>query len=92
MMLYRGYTTDTIGSDGVSHWIQVGTPRTVGGTPMVTIGHTLVPAAGWHEERSDAVLDVAARIEAMGHTLLAQADTLRAEAAREAAKKAVVTT
>lgn len=86
--LHRGYTSERFGSDGVSYWIQAGEPYTVNGTPMVMLGRTLVPADGWHAERSDAVLEVAARIEQLGHRLLAQADQLRADAAKEA----VVTT
>jgi hypothetical protein len=47
-------------------------------------GGTLVPATGWHAEFSDAVLEAAQRIEALGHRLLAQADRLRVEAAAAA--------
>lgn len=90
--LYKGYTAEAFGESGISYWVQAGEPRTVDGTPMVMLGRTLVPADGWHAERSDAVLEVARSIEQLGHRLLAQADKLRADAAKEAAKEAVVTT
>jgi hypothetical protein len=62
--------------------VQHGEPQTVGGNPMVRLsGGVLVPAAGWHAEFSDAVLEAAQRIEELGHRLLAQADRLRVEAA-----------
>ena len=44
-------------------------------------GGVLVPAAGWHAEHADAVLEAAKRIEDLGHRLLTQAATLRAQAA-----------
>jgi hypothetical protein len=47
-------------------------------------GGVLVPAKGWHAEFSDAVLEAAQRIEALGHRLLSQADRLRVEAAASA--------
>lgn len=89
--LYKGYTAEAFGEAGISFWVQAGEPRTVDGTPMVMLGHSIVPAQGWHTDKAAAVLEVAARIESLGHRLLAQADKLRADAAKESAKKAVVT-
>lgn len=90
--LYKGYTSEAFGESGISYWLQAGEPRTVDGTRMVRLGHSLVLAEGWHADKGAAVLEVAARIEMLGKRLLAQAAKLRQEAAEEAAKKAVVTT
>lgn len=68
--------------EGIGYFVQHGEPHTIGGDPMVKLaGGVLVPAAGWHAEYGDAVLEAAQRIEVLGHRLLAQADKLRAEAA-----------
>ena len=68
--------------EGIGYFVQHGDPHTVGGEPMVRLsGGVLVPATGWHAEFSDAVLEAAQRVEALGHRLLAQADRLRVEAA-----------
>lgn len=68
--------------EGVGYFVQHGQPLTVDSTPMVKLtGGVLVPAAGWHAEHADAVREAAKRIEDLGHRLLAQADTLRAQAA-----------
>lgn len=93
MTLYKGYLADTgIRSDGLGWWMQTGTGLIVDGTQMVEIGHAILNESGWHSDRCDALLDVARQVEQLGHRLLAQADTLRADAAKEAARKAVVTT
>lgn len=90
--LHKGYVTESLRTDGIGWWMQQGEPRTVDGTPMVHVGHAILPADGWHADRSAAVLEVASRIEQLGNRLLAQAERLRADAATEAARKAVVTT
>lgn len=84
--LYKSSVSDHgFNKDGVGYFVQHGEPLTVGGDPMVKLtGGVLVPAAGWHSEFSDAVLEAAQRIEALGHRLLAQADKLRVEAAASA--------
>ena len=70
--------------EGLSYFIQHGEPHTVGGDPMVRLtGGVFVPAKGWHSEFSDAVLEAAHRIEAIVHRLLAQADSLSAQAAKK---------
>jgi len=81
--LYKASVSDhNVGQHGIGYFVQHGQPLTVGGEPMVKLsGGVLVPAKGWHAEHSDAVLEAAQRIEALGHRLLAQADRLRAEAA-----------
>jgi hypothetical protein len=81
--LYKASVSDhNVGKDGIGYFVQYGQPLTVGGEPMVKLsGGVLVPAKGWHAEHSDAVLEAAQRIEALGHRLLGQADRLRAEAA-----------
>ena len=81
--LYKASVSDhNVGKDGIGYFVQYGQPMTVGGEPMVKLsGGVLVPAKGWHSEHSDAVLEAAQRVEALGHRLLAQADRLRAEAA-----------
>jgi hypothetical protein len=81
--LYKSSVTDfNFTREGLSYFVQHGEPQTVGGNPMVKLsGGVLVPAKGWHAEFSDAVLEAAQRIEALGHRLLAQADRLRVEAA-----------
>ena len=81
--LYKASVSDhNVGKDGIGYFVQHGEPLTVGGDPMVKLaGGVLVPAAGWHAEFSDAVLEAAQRIEALGHRLLSQADRLRVEAA-----------
>jgi len=81
--LYKASVSDhQFSQHGVGYFVQYGQPLTVGGEPMVKLtGGVLVPAKGWHAEHSDAVLEAAQRVEALGHRLLAQADRLRAEAA-----------
>lgn len=81
--LYKASVSDhNVGKDGIGYFVQYGQPMTIDGTPMVKLsGGVLVPAKGWHSEHSDAVLEAAQRVEALGHRLLAQADRLRAEAA-----------
>ena len=81
--LYKASVSDhQFSKDGIGYFVQYGQPMTVGGEPMVKLsGGVLVPAKGWHSEHSDAVLEAAQRVEALGHRLLAQADRLRAEAA-----------
>jgi len=81
--LYKATVSDhRVSLEGVSYFIQHGESVTVGGDPMVKLtGGVLVPAKGWHAEFSDAVLEAAQRIEALGHRLLSQADRLRVEAA-----------
>ena len=82
--LYKTTVNDTcLSSNGLGHFTQVGTPRTVDGTPMVQMSHGLFPANGWHATHGDAVLEAAQRIEALGHRLLAQADKMRDEANRQ---------
>ena len=81
--LYKATVSDhRVTLEGVSYFIQHGESVTVGGDPMVKLtGGVLVPAKGWHAEFSDAVLEAAQRIEALGHRLLAQADRIKVEAA-----------
>lgn len=91
--LYQAYVNEfSIKDGGLGWYVQFGEPRTIDGTPMVNLGHAIVPAEGWHASRHAAVNAAASRIEAIGHRLLDQAAKLRDEAATEAAKKAVVTT
>jgi hypothetical protein len=80
--LYRATVGDVqVGKDGLPYYVQQGEPHTIDATPMVRLAHgVLVPAAGWHAEYGDAVLEAAQRIEVLGHRLLAQADRLRVEA------------
>ena len=84
--LYRSSVSDHgFTQEGLGYFVQHGQPHTVGGDPMVRLtGGVLVPAKGWHAEFSDAVIEAAQRIEALGHRLLAQADRLRVEAAASA--------
>ena len=81
--LYKASVSDhQFSQHGIGYFVQYGQPMTIDGTPMVKLsGGVLVPAKGWHSEHSDAVLEAAQRVEALGHRLLAQADRLRAEAA-----------
>lgn len=90
--LYKASVSDhSFTKEGIGYFVQHGEPQTVGGNPMVRLaGGVLVPATGWRAEFSDAVIEAAQRIEAIGHRLLAQADRLRAEAA--ASQKQEVTT
>ncbi len=83
--LYKATISDSqFTREGISYFVQHGEPQTVGGDPMVRLTHgVLVPARGWHAEFNDAVLEAAQRIEALGHRLLAQADSLRAQAAKK---------
>jgi hypothetical protein len=81
--LYKSSVSDHgLTKEGIGYFVQFGEPLTVGGEPMVKLtGGVIVPARGWHAEFSDAVLEAAQRIEALGHRLLSQADRLRVEAA-----------
>jgi hypothetical protein len=83
--LYKASVSDhQFSQHGIGYFVQYGQPLTVGGEPMVKLsGGVLVPAAGWHAEYGDAVLEAAQRIEALGHRLLLQADRLREEAAKK---------
>jgi len=87
--LYKASVSDhNFTKEGVGYFVQHGEPDTHRGTPMVRLSQgVIVPATGWHAEFSDAVLEAAQRVEALGHRLLAQADRLRVEAA--AAKEKV---
>jgi hypothetical protein len=88
--LYKSSVTDhNFTREGLSYFVQHGETLTVGDQPMVRLsGGVIVPARGWHAEFSDAVLEAAQRIEALGHRLLSQADRLRAEAAASKEVKA----
>jgi hypothetical protein len=81
--LYKSSVTDfNFTREGLSYFVQHGETLTVGGDAMVRLtGGVIVPAKGWHADFSDAVLEAAQRIEALGHRLLSQADRLRVEAA-----------
>jgi hypothetical protein len=83
--LYKATISDSqFTREGISYFVQHGEPQTIGGDPMVRLtGGVFVPAKGWHAEFNDAVLEAAQRIEALGHRLLAQADSLRAQAAKK---------
>lgn len=63
---------------GLPVYVSVGTPLAVEGTPHVRVGHgTIVPAAGWHAERRDALTEAATTVEQYARALLLQADKLR---------------
>jgi len=81
--LYKSSVSDHgFTREGLGYFVQHGETLAVGGEPMVKLtGGVLVPAKGWHPQFSDAVLEAAQRIEALGHRLLSQADRLRVEAA-----------
>lgn len=81
--LYKSSVTDHgFTREGLGYFVQHGEPLTVDSELMVKLtGGVIVPARGWHAEFSDAVLEAAQRIEALGHRLLSQADRLRVEAA-----------
>jgi hypothetical protein len=81
--LYKSSVTDfNFTREGLSYFVQHGEALTVDSELMVKLtGGVIVPARGWHAEFSDAVLEAAQRIEALGHRLLSQADRLRVEAA-----------
>lgn len=64
--------------DGLPVYVNVGTPITIDGTPHVRLSHgTIVPAAGWHADRQEALREAAARIETYASALLLQAYRLR---------------
>jgi hypothetical protein len=81
--LYKSSVSDqNFHKEGIGYYVQHGEAMTVDSELMVKLtGGVIVPARGWHTEFSDAVLEAAQRIEALGHRLLSQADRLRAEAA-----------
>ena len=81
--LYKSSVSDHgFTREGLSYFVQHGEPLSVDSELMVRLtGGVIVPARGWHTEFSDAVLEAAQRIEALGHRLLSQADRLRVEAA-----------
>ena len=63
---------------GVSVYMTVGAPITIDDTPHVRLGHgTILPAAGWHADRRDAMTAAASKIESYARALLLQADKLR---------------
>jgi hypothetical protein len=83
--LYKTTVNDTgIRESGLGFFTQYGEPRTVDGTPMVVLPHgVMVPAEGWHADQRGALLEAAQRIVDLGHRLLAQADKLRADTAKQ---------
>jgi len=50
------------------------------GERWAKVSYTLHPADGWHESRSEALLAAADEMQAIGGTLLAQAERLRVDA------------
>ena len=79
--LFKTTVNDSwLNSDGIGHFTQWGTPRTVDGVPMVQMPHGLFPADGWHTSEQESIKHAAQRVEAIGHRLIAQADRMRAEA------------
>lgn len=86
--LYKAMVTDSMfRSDGIGWFSQNGSPQTVDGTPMVRLPHgTLVPAAGWHADRADAIREAADRVEELGRRLITQAGCMRADADKGATK------
>ena len=79
--LFKTTVNDSwLNSDGIGHFTQWGTPRTVDGVPMVQMPHGLFPADGWHASERESIKHAAHRVEAIGHRLLAQADRMRVEA------------
>lgn len=83
--VYKGEVNESwMRPDGLGWYVTFATPRTVDGQPMVQMKHGIFPADGWHADRADAVRDVADRLEQLGHRLLAQAATVRAEADKPA--------
>jgi hypothetical protein len=83
--LYKTTVNDShMRADGLGFFTQCGEPRTIDGTPMVVLPHgVMVPAIGWHADQSGALLAAAQQIVDLGHRLLAQADSLRAQAAKK---------
>jgi hypothetical protein len=81
--LYKSSVSDHgFHKEGLGYYVQHGEALSVDSELMVRLtGGVLVPARGWHADFSDAVIEAAQRIEALGHRLLAQADKLRVEAA-----------
>lgn len=81
MKLHKAYVNDSyMRSDGLGWFVQFGESITVNDKPSVDLGHAIVSADGWHEDRAEAVRDAAYQIEQIGRRLLAQADQMRAEA------------
>lgn len=82
--LFRATVNDSgFHTDGLGWFTQKGDPQTVASTPMVRLSSgVLFPAEGWHSQRSGAIREAADKIESLGHKLLAQAERLRAEAAK----------
>lgn len=84
--VYKGEVNESwMRPDGLGWYVTFATPRTIDGQPMVQMNHGIFPAEGWHADRAAAVRDVAARLEHLGHRLLAQAAKVRAEATTEVA-------
>jgi len=83
--LYKTTVNDfQMRADGIGFFTQHGEPRTVDGTPMVLMSNgVLVPAADWHAELSDALIEAADRVEALGRRLMLQADAMRIEASKK---------
>lgn len=80
MKLHRAYVNDSyMRSDGLGWFVQFGESITVNDKASVDLGHAIVSAEGWHEDRAEAVRDAAYQIEQIGRRLLAQADQMRAE-------------
>lgn len=84
MKLHRGYVNDSyMRSDGLGWFVQFGESITVNDKPSVDLGHAIVSAEGWHEDRADAVREAAYQIERIGRQLLAQADQMRADVRKQ---------
>lgn len=84
MTVYKIDIHDRRDSDGLLTWVVKGQPVTVDGVRMVKLAHgTIVPADGFVDTLAEAKQEAARQIEMIGHRVLAQADRLRAEAAKE---------
>lgn len=86
--LHSVHVHNHIGEDGLLLVSRLdGTPVTVNGVPMVMVGEgeyaRVLPAAGFRPTKADALLLAAMRAEAIGRGILAQAERLRIEAARQ---------
>ena len=83
MKLYKIEVHERQKKDGLDTWLIEGTAIDIHGERMVKLAHgTIIPANGFFSTLAEARLEAARLIEGIGHRLLSQANTLRAEAAK----------
>jgi hypothetical protein len=80
---YRCELLGAFNEEGVKSWIVSGEAVTIGEVKYVRVGASLVEdGPNWHDTREAAQAAKADNVEAIGQTILAQAERFRAQEAK----------